>query len=102
MFVQGGMSEMEAIRSATLNGAKSLGLDGDLGSLEVGKLADLLVLEADPLEDIHHSERIEMVMVNGRLYDARTLEQVGNHPGPAPELWFQRLPEGAPRTDILR
>jgi hypothetical protein len=45
---------------------------------------------------------VELVMLNGRLYDAATLEQVGNHPAPAPSLWFRRLPEEAPRTGIRR
>ncbi|MBT8403456.1 MAG: PD40 domain-containing protein, partial [Gemmatimonadetes bacterium] len=68
MFAQGGMSPMEAIRSATMHPAASLGLDAELGSLEAGKLADVLVLERNPLEDIRNTESIEWVMVNGRLY----------------------------------
>lgn len=96
MLALGGMSEMEAIRSATWNGARSLGMDGDLGSIEEGKLADLLVLDANPLEDIHNTEKVGLVMVNGRLYDARTMDQVGNHPAPRPTLWHERVPAGAP------
>jgi imidazolonepropionase-like amidohydrolase len=87
---------MNAIKSATINGAKSLGMDADVGSIEPGKLADLLVLDADPLEDIYNTERIDLVMVNGRLYDARTLEQMGNHPGPRATLPHERAPAGAP------
>jgi imidazolonepropionase-like amidohydrolase/Tol biopolymer transport system component len=102
MFVQGGMSELEAIRSATLNPAVSLGYDRDLGSLEVGKLADLIVLEADPLEDIRNTESIEMVMLNGRLYDAWTMNQLAPTTVQRPRLWFERTPPGAPPTDIPR
>lgn len=89
MFAQGGMTNHQALRAATLNGAKYLGLDGDIGSLEKGKLADLVVLEANPLDNIHHSEDIKYTMVNGRLYDARTMEQVGNHPAPRQSFFFE-------------
>ncbi|HMB93779.1 MAG TPA: amidohydrolase family protein, partial [Rhodothermales bacterium] len=78
----------EALRSATLHGAQYLGLDGDIGSLETGKLADLIVLTANPLDDIQHTEQIESVMVNGRLYDAATMNEIGNHPKErAPFYW---------------
>ncbi|MCH7576038.1 MAG: PD40 domain-containing protein [Candidatus Marinimicrobia bacterium] len=75
MFVQGGMTPLEALQSATINGATYLGMEADLGSLKVGKLADLLVLSANPLEDIRNSELVERVMLGGRLYDAATLNQ---------------------------
>ncbi|MBT8335131.1 MAG: amidohydrolase family protein, partial [Gemmatimonadetes bacterium] len=94
MFAQGGMSPMEAIRSATMHPAASLGLDAELGSLEAGKLADVLVLERNPLEDIRNTESIEWVMVNGRLYDAATLDEAGNHPRPRPQLAHERVPAG--------
>lgn len=94
MFEQGGMSEMDAIRSATINPARTLGFDGALGSIETGKLADLLVLGANPLENIRNTESIELVMINGRLYDAMTLDQVGNHPAERPPLAHERLPDG--------
>ncbi len=87
-FGLGGMSNHDALRVATLQGAWYLGMDGDLGSLEPGKLADLIVLEANPLDDLRHSEQIRWTMVNGRLFDARTLDEVGNHPRPrAPFYW---------------
>ncbi|HSG46607.1 MAG TPA: amidohydrolase family protein [Longimicrobiales bacterium] len=94
MFAQGGMSNLDVIRSATINPARSLGFDADIGSIEEGKLADLLVLEADPLADIRNSDDIELVMVNGRLYDARTLNQVGNHPSQRPLVALERAPQG--------
>lgn len=77
MLVQGGMSPMQAIRAATLNGAQYVGLDDDIGSLEVGKLADLIVMGKNPLENIRNSESITYVMLNGRLYDAATMNEIG-------------------------
>jgi imidazolonepropionase-like amidohydrolase len=70
---QGGMTPHQALRAATLTGATYLGLDGELGSLEPGKLADLVVLDRDPLADLRNSESISAVMINGRLLDAATL-----------------------------
>src|SRR4029079_16674736 len=79
MFVQGGMTPLEAIRSATLNGAKYLGMEKEIGSLEPGKLADLIVLDANPLENIRNSESVRYTVVNGRVFDAMTMNEVGNH-----------------------
>jgi imidazolonepropionase-like amidohydrolase/Tol biopolymer transport system component len=76
MLAQGGMSPMEVLRCATINGARYLGLDKDIGSLETGKLADLVVLDDNPLADIHNSDHIRLVIQNGRVYDARTLDQL--------------------------
>ena len=67
-FVQGGMTPLEAIRVATRYPAETLGLDKDLGSLEAGKLADFVVLEANPLEKIEYSEKVDRVVKNGREY----------------------------------
>lgn len=91
MLEQGGMTPMEALHAATLAGAEYLGLDGDLGSLEAGKLADLVVLRENPLADIRNSEGVELVMINGRLFDATTMAQLGNHPTPAPDPAWQNI-----------
>jgi imidazolonepropionase-like amidohydrolase/Tol biopolymer transport system component len=85
MMQMGGMSNHEALRSATSNGAKTLGLDGDVGSLQAGKLADLIVLDADPLRDIRNTQTVRYTMVNGRIWDAATMAQIGNHPVAAPK-----------------
>ena len=85
MFEQGGMTPLEALRTATLAGATYLGFGNHLGSLEPGKLADLVVLDANPLENIRNSERVNMVMKNGFLYDA-SLNQVWPTAKPAPRL----------------
>jgi predicted amidohydrolase YtcJ len=90
MLQQGGMTSLEAIRCATINGARALGLDHELGSIEQGKLADLIVLDRNPLENIRNSEAIAMVMVNGRLYDAKTLNEIGNHARERLKLYWER------------
>ena len=89
MLQQGGMTNLEAIRCATINGAKALGLE-EIGSLEKGKLADLIVLDRNPLENIRNSESLTMVMVNGRLYEAKTLNEIGNHPRQRLPLWWEK------------
>ena len=71
----GGLTAHDALRVATLMGAEALGLDGDLGSLEPGKLADLVVLDANPLESIRNTNTVRFVMRNGRLYEGSTLNE---------------------------
>lgn len=70
------MEPLQALRVASLHGARFLGADRDLGSLEAGKLADLLVLNANPLDDIRATADIRFVMKGGVLYVAETLDQV--------------------------
>jgi len=72
----GGMTTLEALRCATLFGAEAIGLQQDLGSLEAGKLADLIVLDKDPLKDIHNTDSLRYVIKNGDLFEAETLNQV--------------------------
>ncbi|WP_210512409.1 amidohydrolase family protein [Natronogracilivirga saccharolytica] len=74
MLVQGGMTEMEALRAATIHGADYIGLADDLGSIEPGKLADFIVLNQNPLDDIAYSESIYMVVKNGRVWDSNLNE----------------------------
>ena len=90
MLVQGGMSPMQALHCATLNGAAYLGMDKEIGSLEPGKLADLVVLNDNPLDDIHNSEKIKYVMVNGRLYDAESMNEIGSRYKPRLLFWWQQ------------
>jgi adenine deaminase len=77
-FVQGGMTPLEALRSGTMHGATHLGLDKDLGSLEVGKLADVVVIQngKDPTKNIRDTEFIQYTIANGRVFDATTMNVV--------------------------
>jgi len=91
LIALGGLTPMQALRAATLDGAFYIGLDKDLGSIEVGKLADLLVLDANPLENIRNSEQIKYTVANGRIFEAKTMAQVGNHASPAPKFYWADL-----------
>ena len=93
MFVQGGMTPLQAIRAATLSGAHYIGMDKDIGSLEPGKIADLLVLDGNPLENIRNSESIRYTIANGHIFDAMTMNEVGNHPRTRQPFYFE-LPGG--------
>src|SRR5262245_32036265 len=88
MLQMGGLSNLEALRVATLGGATALGLAKDLGSLEAGKLADLIVFDKNPLDDIHNSESIRWVMKAGELYEARTLNRLWPTPQPFEGFWW--------------
>jgi hypothetical protein len=76
MLQMGGLTNYEALRAGTLIGAEGLGMQQDLGSIEVGKLADLLVVDENPLENIENTLTIRYVMKNGVLYEGHTLNTV--------------------------
>jgi imidazolonepropionase-like amidohydrolase/Tol biopolymer transport system component len=87
MMAQGGMSPMRVLNAATLSGARYLGLDKDIGSLEPGKLADILVLDANPLDNIRNTATIKYTVANGRVFDAMTMNELGG--APHKPFWFQ-------------
>ncbi len=89
MMVQGGMSPMEALQVSTINGADYIGMGKDLGSIAEGKLADLVILEKNPLDDIQNSESVVKVMLNGRLYDATTLNEIVTGNRKRQPFWWQ-------------
>ena len=89
MFEQGGMTPHQALKCATINGARYLGLDKDIGSLEAGKLADLVVIDGNPLANLHDSERVRYTMVNGRLFEADTMNEIGNRLKTRAKFFFE-------------
>lgn len=89
------MSPLEALACATIDGARYLGLDRDLGSLEPGKLADLVVLDRNPLENIRNTDSVRYVVANGRVYDAATMNEQGNHPRARAAFYWERQPPGS-------
>ena len=89
MLHQGGMSNLEALKAATINGAEYIGIGDELGTLEVGKLADLIILDKNPLENIRHSNTVTHTMINGRLYDVTTMNEIGNYNTPRTKFYWE-------------
>jgi Tol biopolymer transport system component/imidazolonepropionase-like amidohydrolase len=93
----GGLSNHETLRLATLTGADAIGLDQDVGSITPGKLADLVVLRKNPLDNLRHTQTIRYVMKNGRLYEGDTLDEVYPRSRELPTMWWQRT---GPNADV--
>ena len=89
LMSEGGMSNSHILRAATLNGARTLALDGQVGSLEPGKLADVIVLDANPLENIRNTNTVRLTMVNGRLYDSLSMNEIGNVNRPRSRFYWE-------------
>jgi imidazolonepropionase-like amidohydrolase len=87
-IASGGMTPMDALRVGTIFGAEAIGLQASLGSVEAGKLADLIILSANPLDDIRNTNTITHVMKNGRLYDGNTLDEVWPRTRPMAKQWW--------------
>jgi hypothetical protein len=85
----GGLSTHDALRAATIYGAEAIGLSTDVGTLEPGKLADLLVLDKDPLADLRNSTSLRYVMKNGRLYEAENLNEIYPRQRALTAQWWQ-------------
>ena len=79
---------MDVLRSATIRGAEAMGYAQDLGSIEPGKLADLVVFDKNPLDDIHNTNSIVYVMKNGELFEGNTLNQIYPERKPLQPLWW--------------
>jgi len=91
-IASGGMANHDVLRVGTINGAEAIGVGKDLGSLEVGKLADLQVLDRNPLENIRNTNSLRYVMKNGRLYDANTLQELAPRSKPLDKMWWMVAP----------
>jgi len=102
----GGLSNHDALKVATIFGAEAIGFGKQLGSLEKGKLADLIVLDRNPLENIRHTNSIRMVMKNGELYDGETLDQIWPEQKKLPrQYWWDLEPpvrKGAPPLPAIK
>ncbi len=94
MMEQGGMTPLQALKTATINPAVSLGLDEWIGSLQSGKLADIVILDANPLENIRNTEKVKYVMVNGRLYDTDTMNEIGNYNNARTKFYWELVRPG--------
>jgi len=91
-MAQGGMNNYRILRTATINGAKTLGVEDQIGSLEVGKLADVIVLDENPLQDIRNSNSVRYTMINGRLYESLSMNEIGNYDRPRTRFYWE-LPD---------
>ena len=80
---------MQALRSATMNGAEYLGMDSEIGSIKVGKLADIIVVDGDPSKNLMDSENVVYTIINGRMYDAKTMDEVGNNPKKRSKFYWE-------------
>ena len=89
MLQQGGLSNHEALKAATINGAEYIGAAAEIGSLEKGKLADLIIMDKNPLEDIKNSNSVIYTMVNGRLYYINTMNEIGNYDKKRTKFYFE-------------
>ncbi|WP_350432165.1 amidohydrolase family protein [Shewanella sp. H8] len=91
MFAQGGMSNMEVLKTATINPATTFGMDHQLGSIKVGKLADLIVIDGDPLTDIRTTDKVTYTMVNGKLFNSETMNQLNGDKHKRQPFFFEKI-----------
>ena len=89
LLSEGGMGNHDVLRAATINGARTLGLDRQIGSLAPGKLADLIVLDKDPLQNIRHTDSVSYTMINGRLYECASMDEVGYYDRPRTMFYWE-------------
>ena len=98
-LASGGMRPLDVLRAATLHGADAIGLARDLGSVEAGKLADLVILDANPLENIQNTNSVRWVIRNGRVYEGATLEEIWPRKRGIGRPWWLNLDATTPPTE---
>ena len=87
---QGGMTNMQVLKAATIHGAEYIGMGDDLGSIEVGKLADIIVLDSDPTENIQNINSVIYTVINGRMYETGTMNEIGNSNRPRSKFFWEQ------------
>ncbi len=87
---QGGMTNTQVLKAATIHGAEYIGMGDDLGSIETGRLADIIVLDSDPLEDIKNINSVIYTIANGRMYDTETMNEIGNYDQPRGKFFWEQ------------
>ncbi|WP_372941286.1 amidohydrolase family protein, partial [Shewanella sp.] len=90
MFAQGGMSNMDVLKTATINPATTFGMDHQLGSIKIGKLADLIVIDGNPLADIRSTDKVTYTMINGKLFDSETMNQLNGDKHKRKPFFFEK------------
>jgi len=90
MLASGGMSTMQALKCATVNGAYYIGMEKEIGSLEKGKLADFIILDKNPLDDIDYIGTIKFTVANGHIYDAMTMNEYGKNAKKRIPFYFEQ------------
>jgi Tol biopolymer transport system component len=96
----GGLANHDVLRTATIYGAEAIGLATDIGSLEPGKMADIIVFDKDPLENLRNATSLKYVMKNGRLYEAESLNEIWPRQRMLPVQVWQNTSPGAVRAGI--
>lgn len=89
MLAQGGMTPLEVIRASTMNGAEYIGMSDEIGSIESGKLADLIVIDGNPLDDIYETENVVYTIINGRIYESENMKEIGNYNKVREKFWWE-------------
>ena len=87
---QGGMTNEQVLKASTIHGAEYIGMGAHLGSIEKGKLADFIVLDQDPLVDIHNINSVIYTIANGRMYDTETMNEMGNYDHPRTKFFWEQ------------
>ena len=95
----GGLEPMEVLTAATRHGAEIIGVGEDLGTVTVGKLADLVLLAEDPRVDIRNTNSLRFVVKNGELFNADSMDRLWPEEVPLPEMWWWKTtPESVDAT----